>query len=99
MPGRDVEQDVIGGAVIGREHRLQPDRLGGVRRVAALNAHHARRRAILRAGSCEGERSSFSRPGKAAHPVKLPNSLQEHSHPVRFRNVRLREMQPRQPKP
>jgi hypothetical protein len=35
----------------------------------------------------------------SAHPEKLPISLQDHNHPVRFRNVWLRELQPRQPKP
>jgi hypothetical protein len=35
----------------------------------------------------------------AAHPEKLPISLQDHNHPVRFRNVWVREIQPRQPKP
>jgi len=35
----------------------------------------------------------------SAHPEKLPIGLQDHGHPVRFRNVWLRELQPRQPKP
>jgi hypothetical protein len=35
----------------------------------------------------------------SAHPEKLPIGLQDHDHPVRFRNVWLRELQPRQPKP
>ena len=35
----------------------------------------------------------------SAHPEKLPISLQDHNHPVRFRNVWIRELQPRQPKP
>jgi hypothetical protein len=35
----------------------------------------------------------------SAHPEKLPISLQDHDHPVRFRNVWVRELQPRQPKP
>jgi hypothetical protein len=35
----------------------------------------------------------------SAHPEKLPISLQDHNHPVRFRNVWIRELHPRQPKP
>ena len=32
----------------------------------------------------------------SAHPEKLPISLQDHNHPVRFRNVWVRELKPRQ---
>ena len=35
----------------------------------------------------------------SAHPEKLPIGLQDHDHPVRFRNVWLRELQPRPPRP
>jgi len=35
----------------------------------------------------------------SAHPEKLPIGLQDHNHPVRFRNVWVREIPPRQPKP
>jgi hypothetical protein len=35
----------------------------------------------------------------SAHPEKLPIGLQDHDHPVRFRNVWLRELKPREPRP
>ena len=35
------------------------------------------------------------RPPYEAHPEKLPLALQDHDHPVRFRNVWLRELKPR----
>ncbi len=31
----------------------------------------------------------------SAHPEKLPIGLQDHNHPVRFRNVWVRELKPR----
>ena len=33
----------------------------------------------------------------SAHPPKLPIALQDHSHPVRFRNVWLRELPEEKP--
>ena len=35
------------------------------------------------------------RPPYEAHPEKLPLALQDHDHPVRFRNVWVRELKPR----
>jgi hypothetical protein len=35
----------------------------------------------------------------SAHPERLPVGLQDHGHKVRFRNVWVRELPPRQPKP
>jgi hypothetical protein len=46
-----------------------------------------------------GPTANKARPPYAAHPEKLPISLQDHGHKVRFRNVWLRELQPRQPRP
>jgi hypothetical protein len=42
-----------------------------------------------------GPTAHKARPPYAAHPEKLPISLQDHDHPVRFRNVWVRELSPR----
>jgi hypothetical protein len=42
-----------------------------------------------------GPSTHKARPPYAAHPEKLPIGLQDHDHPVRFRNVWLRELKPR----
>ena len=39
-----------------------------------------------------GPTAHKSRPPYTAHPTKLPISLQDHGHPVRFRNIWIREL-------
>jgi len=39
-----------------------------------------------------GPTGHYSRPPYEAHPEKLPILLQDHSHPVRYRNIWLREL-------
>ena len=39
-----------------------------------------------------GPTTHQARPPYKAHPEKLPLELQDHSHPVRFRNIWLREL-------
>ena len=42
-----------------------------------------------------GPTTHKARPPYVAHPDKLPLSLQDHNHPVRYRNVWIRELKPR----
>jgi Domain of Unknown Function (DUF1080) len=42
-----------------------------------------------------GPTANKSRPPYTAHPDRLPITLQDHGHPVRFRNVWLRELEAR----
>jgi hypothetical protein len=42
-----------------------------------------------------GPTTHKARPPYVAHPDKLPLSLQDHNHPVRYRNVWVRELKPR----
>jgi hypothetical protein len=39
-----------------------------------------------------GPTANKARPPYAAHPARLPLSLQDHDHPVRFRNIWIREL-------
>jgi hypothetical protein len=42
-----------------------------------------------------GPTTHKARPPYVAHPEKLPLQLQDHNHPVRYRNVWVRELKPR----
>jgi hypothetical protein len=42
-----------------------------------------------------GPSTHKARPPYKAHPEKLPIGLQDHDHPVRFRNIWVRELEPR----
>ena len=45
-------------------------------------------------GELTGPTANKARPPYAAHPDELPIGLQDHEHPVRFRNIWLRRLSP-----
>jgi hypothetical protein len=49
---------------------------------------------VQHAAECTGP-TGQERPGYEAHPAKEPLVIQEHSNPVRFRNIWVRELKPR----
>jgi hypothetical protein len=50
---------------------------------------------VQHATELTGPTAHRARPPYAAHPDKLPLQLQDHDHPVRYRNVWVRELKPR----
>lgn len=75
--------------IVFRAPRFAAD--GSLQRTARLTVFH---NGVLVQDAVElsGPTAHKSRPPYAVHPEKLPISLQDHSHPVRFRNVWVREL-------
>jgi hypothetical protein len=71
------------------------DAAGGVTKRARVTVFH---NGVLVQHAMEfiGPATNKVRTPYSAHPERLPIGLQDHNHPVRFRNVWLRELQPRQ---
>ena len=65
---------------------------GALLRPATLTVFH---NGILvhEAVTLTGPTANQSRPPYSAHPDRLPISLQDHAHPVRFRNIWVRELE------
>jgi len=76
--------------IVFRRPRFAED--GSLRRPATLTVFH--NGVLVQDGvTLTGPTAHRSRPGFTRHPDKLPISLQDHAHPVRFRNVWLRELE------
>jgi len=50
---------------------------------------------VQNASELTGPTTHKARPPYTAHPDRLPLSLQDHDHPVRYRNIWIRELKPR----
>jgi hypothetical protein len=70
--------------------RFKPD--GSLQRAARLTVIH---NGVLVQDNMElvGPTANQSRPPYTAHPDRLPITLQDHGHPVRFRNVWVRDLE------
>jgi uncharacterized membrane protein len=76
--------------IVFRRPRFAED--GSLRRPATLTVFH--NGVLVQDGvTLTGPTAHQSRPGYTRHPDKLPISLQDHAHPVRFRNIWLRELE------
>ena len=80
--------------IIYRRPRFSAD--GGLTSPARLTVIH---NGVLVQESMElvGPTANRSRPPYTAHPDRLPITLQDHGHPVRFRNVWLRDLEAPRP--
>jgi uncharacterized membrane protein len=76
--------------IVFRRPRFAGD--GSLRRSATLTVFH--NGVLVQDGvTLTGPTAHQSRPGYTRHPDKLPISLQDHAHPVRFRNIWIRELE------
>ena len=73
-------------------HRPRFDASGKVLSLARFTVFH---NGVLVQDNAElvGPTANMSRPPYEAHPDRLPISLQDHGHPVRFRNVWIRDLE------